>query len=63
MPVCECLIALIFPFRWTNVYIPLLPRGILQVLESPVPFIIGTLTENLEHIQLGWFDVMWMPCN
>ncbi|XXQ36155.1 UDENN domain-containing protein [Plasmodiophora brassicae] len=53
MPVCECLIALIFPFRWTNVYIPLLPRGILQVLESPVPFIIGTLTENLEHIQLA----------
>eukprot|EP00474_Spongospora_subterranea_P003468 CRZ03926.1 hypothetical protein [Spongospora subterranea] len=53
LPICECLLSLIFPFKWTNVYVPVLPSGILQVLDSPVPFIVGTLTSNLKSVQLG----------
>jgi hypothetical protein len=46
LPVCECLLSLIFPFRWTNVYVPVLPRGILQVC--------GTISPRMSHpLHLG----------
>ena len=39
--VAETLLHLIFPFRWPHVYIPLLPRSLLDFLFAPMPFIIG----------------------
>eukprot|EP01028_Stygiella_incarcerata_P010470 TRINITY_DN5433_c0_g1_i2.p1 TRINITY_DN5433_c0_g1~~TRINITY_DN5433_c0_g1_i2.p1 ORF type:complete len:1189 (-),score=357.81 TRINITY_DN5433_c0_g1_i2:45-3611(-) len=40
--VCEILLSLIFPFRWPNVYIPVLPVIFSDFLRAPVPYLIGT---------------------
>ena len=37
----ETLSALLFPFSWQHVYIPILPERLLDVLQAPVPFLIG----------------------
>ena len=37
----ETLLHLIFPLRWPHVYIPLLPRSLIDFLYAPMPFIIG----------------------
>ena len=39
--VAETLLHLIFPLRWPHVYIPLLPRSLIDFLFAPMPFIIG----------------------
>lgn len=40
----ECihsLLALIYPFRWQNIFVPILPESLLNYLCAPLPFIIG----------------------
>jgi len=46
-PVCEALQALMFPFYWQHVYVPLLPLQYLEYLQAPVPFIMGVHTDFL----------------
>ena len=43
----ETLSALLFPFSWQHVYIPILPERLLDILEAPVPFLIGIDEEVL----------------
>eukprot|EP00727_Mastigamoeba_balamuthi_P011296 m51a1_g679 hypothetical protein (1778) ;mRNA; r:300530-307798 len=38
---CEALVSLLYPFNWTNVYVPFLPVTLLDFLYSPMPFIMG----------------------
>lgn len=38
---CRALTALMYPFRYTHVYIPLLPAALVEVLSTPTPFIMG----------------------
>lgn len=45
MLVAESVCALIFPFTWQNVYVPILPSSLLHFLDAPVPFIMGIQTE------------------
>ena len=42
----EVIVSLIFPFRWTHAYIPILPRGLLEVVHAPTPFILGMHAEH-----------------
>ena len=49
-PVCEALFALMFPFRWPHVYVPVLPAALLESLEAPVPFIIGIHSELVASV-------------
>ena len=37
----ETLSALLFPFSWQHVYIPILPARLLDILQAPVPFLMG----------------------
>ena len=37
----EALLSLLWPLRWQGIYIPLLPGLLVEVLQSPVPFVIG----------------------
>ena len=51
--VSECIIALCFPFTWSHVYVPLLPKSLLGIIEAPVSFILGihsSTPPDLEHI-------------
>ncbi|CAG9860140.1 unnamed protein product [Phyllotreta striolata] len=38
---CRALTAIMYPFRYTHVYIPLLPASLVEVLSTPTPFIMG----------------------
>jgi myotubularin-related protein 5/13 len=38
---CRALTALMYPFRQSHVYIPLLPAALTEVLSTPTPFIMG----------------------
>ncbi|XP_026287376.1 myotubularin-related protein 13 isoform X1 [Frankliniella occidentalis] len=38
---CRALIALMYPFRYCHVYIPLLPAALVEVLSTPTPFVMG----------------------
>lgn len=38
---CRALIALMYPFRYCHVYIPLLPAALIEVLSTPTPFVMG----------------------
>lgn len=37
----EAIRALLFPFEWQHVYVPLLPPALSAVLDAPVPFMAG----------------------
>ena len=37
------LLSLLKPFTWEGVFVPLMPRAARNVLQAPVPFVIGTL--------------------
>lgn len=38
---CRALTALMYPFRYSHVYIPLLPAALIEVLSTPTPFVMG----------------------
>ncbi|CAH1786112.1 unnamed protein product [Owenia fusiformis] len=38
---CQALTALLYPFKYTYVYIPVLPAHLIEVLNTPTPFIAG----------------------
>ncbi|XP_078000435.1 DENN domain-containing protein 5B-like [Glandiceps talaboti] len=46
--VAECLGALLFPFTWQHVYVPILPASMLHFLDAPVPFIMGLHSSGKE---------------
>ncbi|EGZ15776.1 hypothetical protein PHYSODRAFT_510279 [Phytophthora sojae] len=51
MKVGESLRALMHPLFWPHVYLPVLPRRMLQFLECPTPFIFGAEKQALEEAQ------------
>jgi hypothetical protein len=48
---CESLLALMYPFKWQHVYIPLLPEPLLDFLSAPMPFLIGTLKPYIQDMK------------
>ncbi|XP_078048630.1 DENN domain containing pinstripe isoform X2 [Augochlora pura] len=46
MVVSECITALLFPFSWQHVYVPILPASLHHFLDAPVPFIMGLHIQN-----------------
>jgi len=38
---CVAFMSFLFPFLWKHVLIPILPRSMIDVLDAPVPFLIG----------------------
>ena len=40
-PVAEALLSLMFPFHWQGMYIPILPYHMLDILDAPVPYLVG----------------------
>jgi hypothetical protein len=58
----EALRALMFPFSWQAIYIPVLPRSTIEFLYSPVPFFMGICVDLLEEQDLisGVEDVIFV---
>lgn len=61
---CRALTALMYPFRYTHVYIPLLPAPLVEVLSTPTPFIMGVhsslKSEVAEQVRQENFFLLWM---
>lgn len=52
LTVCtEILCSLLFPMRWSHLYIPLLPRMLCPMLCAPVPYLCGIARENWLHAE------------
>jgi pentatricopeptide repeat protein len=48
---CEILCSLLFPMRWSHLYVPLLPRMLCPMLGAPVPYLAGIARENWLYAQ------------
>lgn len=48
----EGLSALLFPFCWQHIYIPVLPRKLLEYAQAPVPFLVGVDTGCLARVEI-----------
>ncbi|XP_070199365.1 DENN domain-containing protein 2A-like isoform X2 [Littorina saxatilis] len=46
----HALVALLYPFHWPHVYIPLLPPDMLDVCAAPMPFMVGILQSHLSRV-------------
>lgn len=46
----QALAALLYPFHWQHVYIPLLPAEMLDAVCAPMPFIVGMLSSFLPKV-------------
>ncbi|XP_046546111.1 DENN domain-containing protein 2B-like isoform X2 [Haliotis rubra] len=46
----HALVALLYPFSWQHIYIPILPSDMIEVCTSPTPFLIGILTSHLPQV-------------
>lgn len=40
-PVLEALLSFLFPFVWQGCYVPILPAHMLELLDAPVPLLVG----------------------
>lgn len=49
-PVSEALLSLLFPFHWQGMYLPVLPYNMLEILEAPVPFLVGLHSRYLNDV-------------
>lgn len=38
------------PFKWSYVQIPILPRSLVDMVEAPMPFIVGLLKSHLNEV-------------
>lgn len=47
LTVCsEILSSLLFPFRWSHLYVPMLPKMLCPMLDAPVPYLCGIVRDN-----------------
>ena len=62
--ICEGLRTLIYPLQWVHVYLPVAPKQLLSVLEAPVPFLLGTHTKWIKHIEIAHIhDLVLIDCD
>src|SRR5690606_12671860 len=47
-PVAEALVSLLFPLVWQGAYIPVMPLAMTDLLEAPVPFLLGIHSRYLQ---------------
>ena len=40
-PVAEALLSLLYPLVWEGIYVPVLPSDMIDVLDAPIPFLVG----------------------
>jgi hypothetical protein len=44
------LLALLVPFEWQHIFIPILPNHLLDYVAAPAPYLIGILESQLSHV-------------
>lgn len=49
-PVAEALLSLLFPFHWQGMYLPIMPYNMLEILDAPVPYLVGLHSRYLTEV-------------
>ncbi|KAF1335550.1 Denn domain-containing protein 5b, partial [Globisporangium splendens] len=62
-PVAETLLALLLPYSWQGAYIPVLPASLLDVIDAPVPFLVGTHSDCLKQAAARTTGVVFVDLN
>jgi hypothetical protein len=44
------LVALLYPLKWTGIFVPVLPARLIQTLDAPVPYIVG-IERRYENVE------------
>lgn len=62
LPLCESLIALIYPLQWVNIFIPVLIEDLLKYLQSFMSFLMGIEQCMLDHCEeyINEEDSIWL---
>jgi WD40 repeat protein len=47
---CETLTALLYPFQWPYVCLPILPRSLVDLMQAPTPYLLGMHPSVLDHV-------------
>ncbi|KAI2504746.1 Rab guanyl-nucleotide exchange factor [Fragilaria crotonensis] len=50
-PCAEAFLSFLFPFEWQGIYIPIMPYSLLDVLDAPVPFLVGLHARYLAQVK------------
>ena len=53
----QTIAALLYPFSWQYIFVPVLPGSLLNFCCAPMPFVIGILSSNLPELK-GMQDMM-----
>lgn len=62
--VCECIVTLLYPLKWSHVYLPVVPSPLLDLIEAPVPFILGTHSSWLQQLPCDCLaDLVTVDCD
>lgn len=55
---------LTYPLFWAHVYLPVVPIHLLNLVEAPVPFLLGVHTDSLSFINLEYIsDIVVVDCD
>ncbi len=55
----QACVALLYPFTWQHVFIPVLPASLIDMCCAPMPFVVGVLSSYLpEVMKLPLDDVL-----
>lgn len=46
----QAAVALLYPFTWQHIYIPVLPASLLNFCCAPMPFVVGVLESSLDAL-------------
>ena len=49
-PIQEALLSFLFPLVWQGCYIPIVPTAMIEVLDAPIPFLVGIHRRYLANI-------------
>jgi hypothetical protein len=53
-PCTEALLSFLFPFEWQGMYIPIMPYSALDILDAPVPFLVGLHSRFLAEVKVDY---------
>jgi DENN (AEX-3) domain len=49
-PVSEALLSMLFPLHWQGMYLPILPYSMLEILDAPVPYLVGLHSRYMNEV-------------
>ena len=52
--------ALLSPFKWWHVFMPLFPNMLMDIIEAPIPILVGMSSEQFKIIDQGIENRMWV---